>query len=356
MTMQFPTVQAPDYSGQMNALLGAAKYLIGGGGTTTSTTSNSNTAPLMSGIDLAMSNATDEDKTNALVQSILDNAGNTFGQQYGQMDNSTGIYNSTALAMMRAHAAGAATAQSAQAVLNYQTSQQQVAASQANTVAEVTSKNTASKQTATGATSGILQQILGLASAAVAGKGLYNNLTKDTSTDKNGNQMGTTSRKYNDSDPTNPSGIPSGTDNGPTTTPDGFQIGAGDGGTYGVPAGLAGIPAGPAGGGDSPGILSNIFSGIGDNVGAAYSGILGSLGFGNSGGDSGTQSQTVQINSPTIPPINTPIYDAGSGSDSGTSGSSGSGGDNYNTPTITTDNTYTSDTTDNWDWGDWGDW
>lgn len=77
-------------------------------------------------LDQAIAASNNSSATDAIVQNILNQSAIAFTGTKGAA-KSTGLYNSTTLGQLQTQAEGAATAQSASAVLNYQTTEQQIA-------------------------------------------------------------------------------------------------------------------------------------------------------------------------------------------------------------------------------------
>jgi hypothetical protein len=105
-----------------------------GSGTTTTATSGTQTLTgsaaanqnLQQIINEALANETDPSKVTDLINNIMTNAAKAFAPTAGQAAGA-GLYNSTTLSQMTSQAEGEATAQASKAVLDYKTSQQQIA-------------------------------------------------------------------------------------------------------------------------------------------------------------------------------------------------------------------------------------
>lgn len=147
--------------------------------TTTSNVPNSLLQALLDQYNTASSNATNPAITQGIVDNILSQAAKAFTPTIGAQ-NSSGLYNSSTLSMLDSYAQAQATAQASSAVLNYTTSQQQLAQAAAqNLIADTRSTTT------TGATqqqtvklpsiggSTLLQGGLGIV-GSIGAKALYN--------------------------------------------------------------------------------------------------------------------------------------------------------------------------------------
>lgn len=97
-----------------------------GGSTSSSTASPSALEANQQVIDQATANSNDPAQVALIVNNIMTEAARAFAPTIGQQ-NSAGMYNSSTLGLLSAAAQGDATRQSAQAVLTYKTSQQQIA-------------------------------------------------------------------------------------------------------------------------------------------------------------------------------------------------------------------------------------
>lgn len=126
-----------------------APIFIGSGTTTGSETSSSGSdgiAALQNIITEAMGSVNDPAQVQAIISNIMTQAAQTFAPVLAQQ-NSSGLYNSSTLSMLAAMASGQATAQSAQAVTNFKTSQEQIAATAAGKLADATRTTTQTKAT-----------------------------------------------------------------------------------------------------------------------------------------------------------------------------------------------------------------
>lgn len=147
MPTPLPQNQVVDASQALSLL---APIFFGSGKTTTTDASVSSKAGLsqeQSVFNTATGNANNTDITNAIVQNIMNQAAIAFAPTVGQQ-NSAGMYNSNVLQMLSAMAQGQATSQSAQAVLNYKTSQQQIALNASNQLLATNKQTSGTKQTA----------------------------------------------------------------------------------------------------------------------------------------------------------------------------------------------------------------
>lgn len=120
-----------------------------GSGTTTGSESADSSAGISNLQDIitqAMGNVNDPAQVQAIISNIMTQAAQTFAPVLAQQ-NSAGLYNSSTLSMLSAMASGQATAQSAQAVLNFKTSQQQIAAQAAGKLADATRTVSSTKAT-----------------------------------------------------------------------------------------------------------------------------------------------------------------------------------------------------------------
>lgn len=122
-------------------------FLGGGNKTTTTNTGTTGTVDtdtlnqLKTLLGNAGANAANPtDATSGLVQSILTQAAQTFAPTAIQQ-NSSGMYNTTTLNQMRMNAIGAATAQSTQAVLNFQSAQGELAQKTGQSILTATKQN-----------------------------------------------------------------------------------------------------------------------------------------------------------------------------------------------------------------------
>lgn len=139
--------QPPNTLGNVSQLISQLAPIFLGSGKATSTT-NASPGAIASNQQImqqALANSNNPDATNAIVQNIMNKAAVNFAPVIGQQ-NAAGMYNSSTLSMLSAQASGEATAQSAQAVLNYQTQQQQIAA--AASAAGLNASKTTVSQTA----------------------------------------------------------------------------------------------------------------------------------------------------------------------------------------------------------------
>lgn len=89
----------------------------------------------------ATANANNPNATNTIVSNIMRVAAQNFAPTMGQQNNS-GLYNSTTLQQLQAQSIADATAQSSQAVLNYQTQQEQIANSSSGDILRALSTRT----------------------------------------------------------------------------------------------------------------------------------------------------------------------------------------------------------------------
>jgi hypothetical protein len=100
------------------------------GGTTTGSSTTSSSAQALADnqkvIDDATANANDPNQVSLIVNDIMTKAAQAFAPTVGQQNNA-GMYNTSSLALLSAAAQGEATRQASTAVLNYKTSQQQIA-------------------------------------------------------------------------------------------------------------------------------------------------------------------------------------------------------------------------------------
>jgi hypothetical protein len=100
------------------------------GGTTTGSSTTSSSAQALADnqkvIDDATANANDPNQVSLIVNDIMTKAAQAFAPTVGQQNNA-GMYNTSSLALLSAAAQGEATRSASQAVLNYKTSQQQIA-------------------------------------------------------------------------------------------------------------------------------------------------------------------------------------------------------------------------------------
>lgn len=143
--------QPPNTLGNITDLVSKlAPLFLGTGKTTTTSTSTSSPGALAANQQLytnAIANANNPSATDATVANILNKSAVDFAPVIGEQ-NAAGLYNSSTLSMLSAQAQGQAVAQSAQAVLQYQTQQEQIAA-QANSAAlSATKTTTGTTQTA----------------------------------------------------------------------------------------------------------------------------------------------------------------------------------------------------------------
>lgn len=139
--------QPPDTLGSAAHLISTLAPLFLGSGKTTTTSSSSPAATSNNQaiFNQALGNSNDTSATDAIVQNIMNKAAIAFAPVVGQQ-NTAGLYNTSTLQLLAGQASGEATAQSAQAVLNYKTSQEQIAAQAANSIAN--SNRTTTSQTA----------------------------------------------------------------------------------------------------------------------------------------------------------------------------------------------------------------
>lgn len=132
----------------INSLSKLAPIFLGGGNKTTTTTSGTTgsvDADTLNQLKTLLGNAganaaNPTDATSGLVQSILTQAAQTFAPTAIQQ-NSSGMYNTTTLNQMRMNAIGAATAQSTQAVLNFQSAQGELAQKTGQSILTATKQN-----------------------------------------------------------------------------------------------------------------------------------------------------------------------------------------------------------------------
>lgn len=138
----------PDYSGTINSLTSASQYLFGKGNVNTNTqdvtTTGADTDALRGIIASSTANSTDNAQIQSLLKNSLDASAQSFGQTFGSGAAGSGIYNSSALQMMRDHAQAVSASQAAATALQYQTDQAKIATTGATALADVTSKNVAS--------------------------------------------------------------------------------------------------------------------------------------------------------------------------------------------------------------------
>ena len=111
------------------------------GGSTSSTTSTGSVDvdPLTSLFQTAMGNASDTSATDNIVKNIMYQSVEAFTPVAGQQ-NSSGIYNSTVIPQLAGVAAGQATNQAAQTVLNYKTAQQSQALQAAQVLGQISAQ------------------------------------------------------------------------------------------------------------------------------------------------------------------------------------------------------------------------
>lgn len=126
-----------------NAGIDAASFIANMFTGKTTTTTNVGSVPanndLQSIIDTANMNANNPDITNNIVNNIMREAQISFAPQLATMKQA-GLYNSTAISGLASDAAARATGAAAQSVLNFKTSQEQIATNAADTLAKTNSK------------------------------------------------------------------------------------------------------------------------------------------------------------------------------------------------------------------------
>lgn len=126
---------------------------------TTASASDAALKAITSNIGLAQSNATDSSKTTDLVSNILTQAAMTFAPTK-TLATAAGVYNSPTLSMLSSFAQGSATAQSANAVLSYETAQQGLAEGASSDLAKATATTVAANSSTGDSTSTQVSQLL----------------------------------------------------------------------------------------------------------------------------------------------------------------------------------------------------
>jgi len=124
-----------DYSSLLASIFGSGQ---------TKSTTTGNTGALQNVLNTANTNASNP---YAVLQPVISNAMYQAAMQFAgtaQQQNTSGMYNSSVNSMLSSYAQAQAAAQSAATVANYETSQQQIAASAANGIAQA-DKSTVSK-------------------------------------------------------------------------------------------------------------------------------------------------------------------------------------------------------------------
>ena len=168
-------------SGSTSSLLNLLLPLFAGSGTTTksgsvSTTTSGSTSSadaisnLQNILQQATANGADTTKLNALVTNLFTQAGQNFLPQIGQAASS-GLYNSTTLGQVASQAQGQAVNQAASTILNYQTTQNQLADQAANQLAAATKTTTSTTTTpkTTSGTAPIVSPTITLGAAGLLG-------------------------------------------------------------------------------------------------------------------------------------------------------------------------------------------
>lgn len=146
--------------------------VFAGSGTTTSnatvTGGGGSTEDLENIINTAMANANNAQGQNSnVIQNIMTQAAQAFAPVVGQQ-SSSGMYNSNVLSMLSAMAQGQAVNQSAKTVLDFQTSQEELAANAAGKLASTNSTTSGTKATGPSINPG--QALLTLGGGVVANK------------------------------------------------------------------------------------------------------------------------------------------------------------------------------------------
>lgn len=161
----------PIAGGNSDSILSSLPSLVQlftGSGKTTSTTNSPYGKTLVGIGSTALSNSTNSAATNTLVQNIMRQAALAFAPTIGA-SKEAGLYNSQTLDNLSTQSQALATGQAAQAVLNYQTSQLQIASNsfaQADAADRTTTSKTASP------ISSLVQDAIG---AYGIGKKIFNN-------------------------------------------------------------------------------------------------------------------------------------------------------------------------------------
>lgn len=120
---------------------------VGVSGTTTSSSPDV-LAALTNNVNQATANSTDSSKTDALVANIMHESALAFAPTLAS-GNSAGLYSTSTLSLLSGEAQARATAASSQAVLNYQTGQQQIAQQGLQTIANNNKTTSSSSDTTT---------------------------------------------------------------------------------------------------------------------------------------------------------------------------------------------------------------
>jgi hypothetical protein len=162
---------------------------LGSGQTTQNTTSSPQAiAAIIQSISGANSNINNPSATNAIVNNIATTNAEAF-LPTAVAQNSSGLYNSSTLSLLSSEAQARSTAQASQAVLNYQTSQQQIAQQGATALGNLT--KTTTQQTAPSVPgSSLLQLGGGLAASFIANKALNSAFVTNNVTDPISNALG----------------------------------------------------------------------------------------------------------------------------------------------------------------------
>lgn len=162
-------------------------------GSSTSTTGSSQAAldAITENMNTATANSTDTSKTDALVSQILKQSAMSFAPTQ-TLQTGSGLYNSSTLSMLSDYAKAQATSQASESVLNYQTDQQQLAASGAANLANA-------QKTTTGSTSDLLNSIVnsGSSGSSVVSSLLNALTTQGTDTTGTSKTSGSTSSANN---------------------------------------------------------------------------------------------------------------------------------------------------------------
>jgi len=146
-------------------------------------------ADLQTIIQQALANSTDPTQTTDLVTNILANAAKAFAPQAAQ-ERAAGLYNSSTLSQLRSQATGEAAAQASKAVLDYKTSQQQIASVASGNLLQgnKTTSSTAAKTATTTPSVDPVNALLAAGGTFAAAK-LAKSLGVDKVTDSAGNYL-----------------------------------------------------------------------------------------------------------------------------------------------------------------------
>lgn len=183
--------QPPNTIGSVSDIISKlAPLFLGSGKTSGTTTSSTTSSPGALALNQqvtqqALDNSNDPNATNDIVANIMRQAAISFAPIVGQQ-NSAGMYSTQTLALLAAQAQAAATGQAASAVLNFKTSQEQIAQAGATAGLNATKQTTAGSTTQTAPvvpsalTSALGIGGLGLSAASLAQKMFAQNDASNT--------------------------------------------------------------------------------------------------------------------------------------------------------------------------------